>query len=109
MVMVKQGCASIMAIQNVSGWNDLIAGNIMAAVYNMFNAATAGWFVAVMFMVFQSVLFIKTRNLTLCWVTGIFFASLFGATVVMKDYAFQLMFVMLSLELAGILAMWFFK
>jgi len=97
-------------MNNVTGWNDLIEGNIMNAVYSMFDAATGGWFVAIMFFVFQSTLFIKTRNVTLCWVTGIFFASLYGLqATIMKPYSMQLMFVLLALELAGILAMWFLK
>jgi len=96
-------------MNNVTGWNDLIEGNIIKGVFNMFDAVVGGWLITILFFVFQSILFIKTRNVTLCWITGIFFAAVYGFSTYMKATGIQLMFILLALELAGILVLWFIK
>ncbi len=67
-----------MTATNATGWSELFSGDIINAVYVMYDAALLGWFVAILFIVYQLVLLIKTRNLTLAWISGIFFASMFA-------------------------------
>ena len=88
---------------NASGWSNLMDGNMFTAVMTMYDANFVNWTVALLFLVYQFMLFMKTRNPTLSWVTGLFFVSLYGASVYVKKISIQIMFVMLVFELAIIL------
>jgi len=88
---------------NASGWTELMNGKMISAVFTMYDTSFVNWTVALLFIVYQFMLFLKTRNPTLCWVTGLFFASLYAASVFIKKISLQIMFVMLVFELAIIL------
>ncbi len=94
---------------NAIGWDKLYDGNLIGAVFFMFDTAFAGWLVAILFIIYQAMLFMKTQNLPLCWVTGLFFAALYVSSTIVHAYSRQVIFVILVLELAGILYIWFFK
>ena len=88
---------------NVTGWTQLMDGNMISAVFTMYDAAFLQWTVAILFIVYQFMLLMKTRNLTLAWVTGIFFASLYVTSVFVKPISIQVIFILLVFELAGVL------
>lgn len=98
---------------NATGWSQLMDGNVFYAAFYMYDAAFMGWFTAILFIVYQTILYMKTKNATLCWVIGLFFVSIFvSATVVsqfIKPISIQVMFVMLVFELASILYMAIFR
>lgn len=96
-------------VNNVTGWAELMDGNVVKAAFTMYDTAFLGWSVAILFIIFQFMLLIKTRNLTLAWTTGIFFASLYGLSTFVKAASVQIIFVLLAFELAGILFMLIFK
>jgi len=89
-------------MNNVTGWNELYNGNIISAVYSLFDASLLGWSVAILFFAFQIILYIKTRNVTLSWITGLFFASLFAVSTFVKQISIQAMYLTLVIELACI-------
>lgn len=93
-----------------TGWQKLIDGNMIGAVYDMFNVAMGanGWPVVILFFIFQVMLYFKSRNLALSWITGIFFVSLYATSMFVEQLSIQIMFIMLVFELAGILYMWMF-
>ena len=88
---------------NATGWNELFDGQIIQAAFTMYDTALAGWTVGILFFVFQSMLYMKTKNLTLCWITGIFFVSMYAGTVFIKTASIQIMALLLVFELGGIL------
>jgi len=91
---------------NVTGWTEILDGKLIEAVYGMYNLALNGWFVTILFFSFQLILYIKTKNMTLTWVTGMIFASMYVGTAVFNNpVAKSVMFVMLTLQLGGILYM----
>jgi len=97
---------------NVVGWDNLTSGHIITAVFTMYDAALVHWTVAILFLVYQVVLLIKTRNITLAWVTGIIFASIYASTKVLdfvKPISVQVIFILLVFELGGILYMLLWK
>lgn len=100
---------------NATGWAELINGSMLKATYTLYNAALAGWFVAILFLVFQALLYIKTRNITLMFITALFFAAMFvtapvvGAVLFVETSVYHVLYVILAFELAGILFMWFWK
>jgi len=94
---------------NATGWPELMNGNLIVAAFTMYDDAFMGWTVAILFIVYQFMLLLKTRNLTISWVTGIFFASLYAASIFVKSMSVQIIFVLLVFELAGILYLLIWK
>jgi hypothetical protein len=102
---------------NVTGWNELISGNLISAAFIMFDTAFGGWVVVILFMVYQFMLYMKTRNAALSWITGVLFTAMFAASTIMsasgvpvfKPIALQILFLILVLELAGILYIMLWK
>jgi len=89
---------------NAPGWDLLIDGHMISAIVFMFNYYLLNTTVAILFFVYQGMLFLKTRNLTMCWVTGLIFTSMYAAAeTIIKPAAVQIMFLILVFELAGIL------
>ena len=96
---------------NTTGWNELMDGNMISAVYTMFDTAFGGMgiVVVILFFVYQVMLYAKTKNLTLMWIVGIMFASLHAASSFVEQFSVQIIFLLLVFELAGILYMLFFS
>ena len=104
---------------NATGWAELMDGNMIKASYTMYDQAfgavtggpfvDGGWVIIILFVVYQFMLLMKTRNLTLSWVTGIIFASLYATSVFVKAISVQIIFVILVFELAAILYMLIWK
>lgn len=100
---------------NSTGWSQLMDGNLIGAVFTMYDSAggptglfepvLAGWTVAILFFVYQFMLWIKTRNLALSFITGIFFASMYAGSIIMKPISIQIIAVLLIFEAGAILYM----
>ena len=91
------------------GWQELYNGNIITAAFCMYDTAFLGWTVAILFIVYEFMLLLKTKNLTLSWVSGVLFVSLYAASVFVKSASLQFIFLILVFELGGILYFWLFK
>jgi hypothetical protein len=99
------------------GWTELFDGNLVGSAMVMFDTAFAGWTVAILFFVYQFILLLKTRNLTLSWVTGALFAGMFVASKLMysannpvlKPISAQVIFALLVIELGAIIYLWLWK
>jgi len=94
---------------NATGWNELMDGTLIKAAFVMYDTAFLGWTVALLFFVYQIMLFYKTRNLTICLITGLFFASMYAVSTFVKTISVQVIFVLLVFELGGILYFWLWK
>ncbi len=90
---------------NTTGWTELMDGNMIAAVYTMFDTAFGGMgmVVVILFFVYQLMLYMKTKNLTLMWTIGIIFASLYATSQFVEPFSVQIIFLLLVFELGGIL------
>jgi hypothetical protein len=96
---------------NATGWTELLDGHMINAVYTMYNTrfGSMGIPIVFLFFIYQFMLWQKTRNLTLMWIVGIFFASLYATSIYVEQFSVQIIFLMLVIELAGILYMTFFS
>jgi len=95
---------------NATGWSQLYDdGNLAAAAFAMYDTAFVGWVVAILFIVYQFMLILKTKNMTLAWITGAIFVSLYLTGTFVKTISAQVIFVILVMELAGILYFLFWK
>lgn len=92
------------------GWEALMDANIISAVYQMFDKSFGGMglVVVILFIVYQIMLYTKTQNLTLMFITGAFFASLYISSQYVEPFAAQIILIMLVLQLAGIFIVAFF-
>ena len=95
----------------VCGWQQLLDANLIGAGFTMYNAAFIGWFVAILFFVYQAMLYYKTQNLTLNFVTGMIFLSMYiGSTYLASaTTSIWVMSLILILELGAILYMVIWK
>ena len=94
--------------QNATGWSELMDGQMISAVYTMFNEAFLGngIIIVILFLVYQFMLYQKTQNVTLMWITGIMFASLYAISTFVEPFSVQILFFILVLELAAIFFLW---
>jgi hypothetical protein len=96
-----------MVVGNVTGWNEITQGKLIEGVFTMFDSSFSGWFVPIVFFSFQILLYMKTKNLTLTWVSGLMFASLYASTAFMNDASNYILFITLSVQLAGVIMLMF--
>jgi hypothetical protein len=92
---------------NVTGWSQLMDGNMIYAAFTMYDTAFLGTTIAILFFVYQLMLYMKTKNLTLAWVTGVLFASMYitgnVAASIVHPASVWIMMVLLSLEIGAII------
>jgi hypothetical protein len=88
---------------NATGWNYLMNADIIGAVFNVFNAATLQYMIAILFFTYQIMLWLKTRSITLCFITGLLFAVLYLGSTLIKSASTPIILVILVLEFAAIL------
>jgi len=88
---------------NATGWNFLMNAEPVQAVFAMYDASLYNWTIAILFIVYQFMLLMKTRNLTLSFVMGMFFVSLYASTIFVKAASTQIMGLILIFEFGGIL------
>jgi hypothetical protein len=94
---------------NTTGWSELISGNIIKAPFIMYDTALMGWTIAILFLIHQGMMYMKSRNLTLNFIMGIFFMSMYLSAQaislfpIVQPYSKNVMFLILVIELAGIL------
>lgn len=95
---------------NATGWAELMDGNMISAVYTMFDTAfgSMGIVVVILFFVYQFMLYMKTGNVTLMFVTGAIFASLYATSSFVETVSVQIIFLLLVLEFAAVLYLMFF-
>jgi len=93
----------------LEAYNKLLEGKIIEAAWVAFDVPLAGWTIALLFFVFQIMLFVKTRNMTISYTLGLIFVAVFGSLGYIRYESLSVMFVLLILQLSGIGIMWLFK
>ena len=94
---------------NVTGWEQIMNGSLIQAAINLYTIDVGGWAIGILFIVYQFMLYIKTRNLSLCIVTGFLFSILGFSSVLLPKWSMIIIVVTLIIELGGIFYLWVFK
>jgi hypothetical protein len=94
-------------IQNVTGWNELFAGNPVVASYTLFNTAWFGWILGILFIIFETMLIMKTRDPVASVIMGLIFLSVYIGVV--HSRVVGIMLVAITILIAGILYAVIFK
>jgi hypothetical protein len=101
---------------NATGWTELLNGQLVMAAFSVYNASAIlnGWTIGILFFVYQFILIVKTKSVTLAFTMGLIFASLFvgvfltTTSPLLAPHSVKFIFLILVFELAGILyyAIW---
>ncbi|GEM_PF-3153433 len=94
---------------DVKGWSLLLEGKLPHAAFEMYNFVLNGWVLAILFFAFQAIIIIKTRNVTLAFVTAIIFTTVYGFSSYMKPIVLYILFVLMAFELGIIFYKWVSK
>lgn len=92
-------------VVNATGWNELVGThNPVLASYTMFNDAFNGFFVVVLFVIFQLMLYQKTKSALLGFMITIMFMALWlGNTAIINQVSVPFIFLIAVIQLGVIL------
>ena len=96
-------------MSNATGWNLLYNGTPVRAAFQLYDTALAGWFIGALFLLFQTILLIKTKNPVAAFITTTIFMSLYIGSQILKPQVGAIMMLLAVIELAGILYWVLFK
>lgn len=85
---------------NATGWNELmVTRNPVFASYYMFNSVLSGWFIVLLFFVFQIMLYYKTKSALLGGIMSILFIGAWiGKVEYIKDTSVSMIFLILAMQ-----------
>jgi hypothetical protein len=93
---------------NATGWEQMMDGQLIQAAVTMYNIEVGGWVIGVLFLVYQFMLYMKTRNHAACVVITILFCGLFFTSVLLPTYSMIIITVVLVFQLGAIFMHWIF-
>lgn len=95
---------------NVTGWNELINGQVVSAVFTAFDKPIAGggYLLLGFFIVISAVLLLKT-NIELTFIIGLIFLGVFSTTDWINVWAKYFIIGILIVEFGAVLFKTFFK
>jgi hypothetical protein len=95
---------------NATGWNELLTTHNPAyASYYMFNDAWGGWVVVMLFVLFQFMLYMKTKSLLLGWVMNMLFIGMWLTSSYVKSVSMSFIFLLAIIQLGTILYILFWR
>lgn len=94
---------------NATGWNYLYDAQVVKAAFTLYDTALSGWTIGILFLLFQVLLAMKSRNPAANFITSIIFIGLYASSVIVKSQANAITLLIIVIELAGILYYIMFK
>jgi len=90
---------------NTTGWTELMNGSMVEAVYQMYDSSMLNMGLTIIFLFFvtQMLIYAKTKNVTVMFLLGMFFASLYAISPFVTPFAIKFIFILLAIELGAIL------
>lgn len=87
------------AIINAS-YNKLLDADLIGSVYYMYQTSLWGFFIIGLFLVFQFMLFLKTRSPGLCFIAGLIFTGAVAFTGIIPANMMWIIYLIDALTLA---------
>jgi len=94
---------------NATGWAELYNGTLVKAAFTLYDTALQGWTIGLLFIVFQTMLLLKTKNPSAAFITTIIFAVLYFTSELIKPQIAAISMIIMGIELAAILYVVLFK
>ena len=66
-----------MVLENVTGWNELMNGNIVSAAFQALNQPTGGSLILILYVIISLVLWVRTQSVELCTMMSFIFLGVF--------------------------------
>jgi hypothetical protein len=66
-----------MIIENVTGWSELINGNVTGAAFQALNVPLGGSLILILYIVLSIVLWVRTQSIELCTIMSFIFLGVF--------------------------------
>lgn len=66
-----------MVLTNVTGWQNLTDGHIVAAVFNAYNEPFGGLLVLLIYITISAILYLRTQSIELCTIISFLFLGVF--------------------------------
>ena len=84
-----------MAVTHSVGWEQLINVSLVGAAYSVYNEAffSNGFIIVVLFMVFNIMLYLKTKNIELMFIIGALFTSIYATSSFKTSFALKIIFI----------------
>jgi len=97
---------------NATGWSSLINGDLIGASWTLYDTTFGhGWVLFLLFMLFQVMLWFKTRSIIMLFVTGLIFVGIYaaGGHNMLSDQTMWMMYLVLVFEGAASAYEWWWK
>lgn len=92
---------------NVTGYNDLVAGNMGTATFSMLDYVFGGWFALITIIVIQILVVIRTKNYPITVSVGLLIYAIFAGVQVtagqniLETTQDQVLLLVMAFEFAG--------
>lgn len=67
----------VMVFENVTGWNELMSGNITGAAFQALNVPLGSSLILILFVLISLILWIRTQSIELCTIVSFIFLGVF--------------------------------
>ena len=89
-----------MVLTNVTGWTDLMSGNVVTAVYNVYNTPIGGYLILLLYIVISLVLWARTQSIELVAIMSLLFSASFLISPWLNSTGIGIVMVITAFELA---------
>lgn len=88
---------------NVTGWNELMTGDVAGAAFTALNMPTGGMLIFILYIVITLVLWIRTQSIELCTIISFIFLGVFLTAPWFNDTTIGLAIIVTVFELGATL------
>lgn len=90
-----------MVLENVSGWTQLMDGNVVSAVFTALNDPLGGWLIFILYVIISLVLWARTQSIEICAIISCIFVGVFLTTDWFNSITMGLTIIITVFELAA--------
>lgn len=90
-----------MVLQNVTGWSELMQGDIAAAAFQALNVPLGGTLIFILYLLISLVLWVKTQSIELCTIISFIFLGVFLTTPWFNDQTIGLAIIITAFQLGA--------
>jgi hypothetical protein len=96
-----------MVLTNVTGWQNLTDGNIVAAVFNAYNEPWGGYLILLIYITISAVIYLRTNSIELCTIISFIFLGVFLVSPWFSTKAMGIAIIITAFELGTTLYRFF--
>jgi hypothetical protein len=90
-----------MVLQNVTGWEELMSGQMVTAAFTALNVPFGGYLIFLLYIAVSMVLWIRTQSIELCTIMSLLFMGSFLVTPWFNTTTITLTIIIFVFEIAA--------